>query len=149
MIVWQLPEMSLLVLLVHFTILMRIIISDENHRLQILMRIIDFSRVYNDEIQLSQATGEGARIAAMGTLAGFSSSEAIARVCAALNNPAFQGNAPSVSVDVVNSVEPAITSGEVCADSANLARVTITIAYNKIMWSPSTLTKPAVMRCAG
>ena len=130
MIVWQLPEMSLLVLLVLFTI---------------LIRIIDFSRVYNDEIQLSQATGEGARIAAMGTLAGFSSSEAIARVCAALNDPAFHGNAPSVGVDVVNSVGATITSSAVCTDSANLARVTMTISYNRIMWGPSTLTQTAVM----
>ena len=130
MIVWQLPEMSLLVLLVLFTI---------------LIRIIDFSRVYNDEIQLSQATGEGARIAAMGTLAGFSSSEAIARVCAALNDPAFYGNAPSVGVDVVNSVGATITSSTVCTDSANLARDTMTISYNRIMWGPSTLTQTAVM----
>ena len=126
----QLPEMSLLVLLVLLTL---------------LMGIIDFSRVFNGEIHLSQAAREGARIVAMGTLAGFSSSEAIARVCAALNDPAFYGNAPSVGVDVVNSVGATITSSTVCTDSANLARDTMTISYNRIMWGPSTLTQTAVM----
>lgn len=117
--------------------------------LAILIGIIDFSRIYNGEIQLSQAAREGARIAAMGTLADFSSSDAITRAGAALSNPAFQGNAPSVSVDVVNSAGSVIKSGAVCTDSTNLARVTITIPYNKIMWGPGTLTQTAVMRCAG
>jgi hypothetical protein len=130
----QLPEMSLLVLLVLLTL---------------LMGIIDFSRVFNGEIHLSQAAREGARIVAMGTLAGVSSIQVIARAVGALNSPVFQVKAPNVSVDVVNSAGAVIMSGAVWVDSTNLARVTITIAYNKIMWSPSTLTKPAVMRCAG
>ena len=133
-IVWQLPEMSLLVLLVLFTI---------------LIRIIDFSRVYNDEIQLSQAAREGARIAAMGDLAGFSVSDATTRAGAALSNPAFEGNAPSFSVDVVKSDGSPFALNAVCTDSTNLARVTITIPYTKIMWGPDTLTQTAVMRCAG
>ena len=134
MIARQLPEMSLLVLLVLLTL---------------LMGIIDFSRVFNGEIHLSQAAREGARIVAMGTLAGVSSIQVIARAVGALNSPAFQVNAPNVSVDVVNSAGAVIMSRAVWVNSTNLARVTITIAYNKIMWSPSTLTKPAVMRCAG
>ena len=134
MIVRQLAEMSLLVLLVFLTVFFTT-----------LMRIIDFSQVYNDEIQLSQAARLSARIAAVGTLSGISSSEAIARFCAALNNPAFHGNAPGVGADVVNSVGPAVTSSAVCTDSANLARVTKTISYNKSMWGPSTLTQTAVM----
>jgi uncharacterized membrane protein len=113
------------------------------------MRIIDFSQVYNDEIQLGQAARLSARIATVGTLSGISSSEAIARFCVALNNPAFHGNAPGVGTDVVNSVGPAVTSSAVCTDSANLARVTITIPYNRIMWSLSTLAQGAVMRCVG
>lgn len=117
--------------------------------LAILIGIIDFSRIYNGEIQLSQAAREGARIAAMGTTADFSSSDAITRADAALSNPTFENNAPSVSVDVVNSAGSVITSGAVCIDSTNLARVTITIPYNKIMWGPGTLTQTAVMQCAG
>ena len=134
MIARQLPEMSLLVLLVLLTL---------------LMGIIDFSRVFNGEIHLSQAAREGARIVAMGTLAGVSSIQVIARAVGALNSPAFQVNAPNVSVDVVNSAGAVIMSRAVWVNSTNLARVTITIAYNKIMWSSSTLTQPAVMRCAG
>jgi Flp pilus assembly protein TadG len=113
------------------------------------MGIIDFSRVFNGEIHLSQAAREGARIVAMGTLAGVSSIQVIARAVGALNSPAFQVNAPNVSVDVVNSAGAVIMSRAVWVNSTNLARVTITIAYNKIMWSSSTLTQPAVMRCAG
>ena len=85
----------------------------------------------------------------MRTFADFSPIQAIARVGAALNNLASQGNSPSVSLDVVNSAGAAITSGAVCSDSTNLALVTITIPYNRIMWSSSTLTQGAVMRCAG
>jgi|ERR1035437_760796 Flp pilus assembly protein TadG len=117
--------------------------------LAILIGIIDFSRIYNGEIQLSQAAREGARIAAMGDLAGFRVSDATTRAGAALSNPAFEGNAPSFSVDVVKSDGSPFALNAVCTDSTNLARVTITIPYTKIMWGPDTLTQTAVMRCAG
>jgi hypothetical protein len=103
--------------------------------------MIDFSRVYKDGIQRSQATPEGARTTAMRTLAGFSSIQAIVRLAAATNTLEFHGNPPSVNVDMENSVEAAITGAKVCADSTNLAPVTITIHYNEIMWSPSSLTQ--------
>jgi len=117
--------------------------------LSMIIGIIDFSRIYNAEIQLSQAAREGARITALGTPAGFGTADVSVRTRAALSNPAFQGNVSSITVNVVTPAGAVVRTGAVCSDSLNLAQVTVSIPYQKIWWGPGTLTQKAVMRCAG
>lgn len=114
-----------------------------------IIGIIDFSRIFNAEIQLSQAAREGARIAALGTLGGFTTSDVGIRTNAALTNPAFQGNTSTATVNVVNSAGAVVVGNAVCSDSTNFGQVTVSISYLKIWWGPSTLTQKAVMKCAG
>jgi Flp pilus assembly protein TadG len=124
-----------------------------------IVGIIDFSRIFNGEIQLSQAAREGARVAALG----YSVDNVNARTTAALNNPAFQGNLSMtcalsttgcISVDVVAAGGGAMTggSGRVCTatDAAdNYAQVTVMIPYTKILFGPGSLSQKAVMKCTG
>jgi len=135
-----------------------------------IMGIIDFGRIFNGEIQLSQAAREGARIAALGTSGSFTVPNVIARTKAALANPAFQGSlsfgttgtvAGCVSttgcivvgvVPVDSTTGPAATEGTVCAatDAATgNSQVTVTIPYKKILFGPTSLSQKAVMKCAG
>jgi len=132
-----------------------------------VMGIIDFGRIFNGEIQLSQAAREGARIAALGTPGGFTPDNAIDRTKAALTNPALQGNSTFVGSPSCVSTDPAGcinvdvvtvagmiagTSNRVCVatDSAlNYGRVTVTIPYSKILFGPATLSHKAVMKCTG
>jgi len=137
-----------------------------------IMGIIDFGRIFNGEIQLSQAAREGARIAALGGSGGYIPSNVVTRAEAALNNPAFQGvssidcNSPAtnvcIAVDVVTAAGVVVTAstsppvlegtGRVCqsADSAaNYGRVIITIPYYKILFGPTSLSQKAVMKCSG
>jgi len=116
-----------------------------------VMGIIDFGRIFNGEIQLSQAAREGARVAALGT---FSVDQVKTRTGAALNNPAFQGGTPTILVEVLGSSGP-IAGRTVCdptlpADVAdNFAQVTVRISYQKILFGPTTLSQKAVMKCSG
>lgn len=115
-----------------------------------VMGIIDFGRIFNGEIQLSQAAREGARVSALG----FSSTDVTTRTRAALNNPAFQGGVATISVDVVAADGGAISggAGRVCAagdSTANYGQVTVYIPYNKILFGPSSLSQKAVMKCSG
>jgi len=119
-----------------------------------IVGIIDFSRIFNGEIQLSQAAREGARIAALGTPGGFTWDEAVTRTISALTDPAFQGNATTTVtvrvVDVYGNVVPAGSAIQaVCADATNYGQVTVSIPYEKIWWGPATLSQKAVMKCAG
>jgi len=118
----------------------------------LVIGIIDFSRIFNAEIQLSQAAREGARIAALGTPGGFTTTAVSSRATAALTNPALQGAVTATTtVNVVNSAGAVVAggSGVVCTDSLNYSQVTVSIPYQKIWWGPSTLTQRAVMKCAG
>ena len=117
--------------------------------LAMIIGIIDFSRIFNAELQLSQAAREGAKIAALGSPGGFAPADVYARTNAALSNPAFQGNTSTATVNVVNSAGVVLAAKAVCTDSLNLGQVTVTIPYQKIWWGPSTLTQKAVMRCGG
>ena|GEM_PF-1328534 len=122
-----------------------------------IMGIIDFGRIFNGEIQLSQAAREGARVAALG----FSEPNVVARTRAALNNPAFQGGTAAISVAVVDASGNAATRSagvtvNVCVTSDSLdvannyARVTVTISpYKKILFGPTELSQKAVMKCSG
>ena len=121
-----------------------------------VMGIIDFGRIFNGEIQLSQAAREGARVAALG----FSATNVATRTSAALNNPAFQGGTPAISVAVVDANGAAATRSagvtvNVCVTSDpldvkdNYAQVTVTISYRPILFGPATLSQKAVMKCSG
>ena len=123
-----------------------------------VMGIIDFGRIFNAEIQLSQAAREGARVAALG----FSEDQVIARTKAALNNPAFQGSTGLIiSVSVVNGSGVVQTTGRtdpyvyVCnpADPTDVdsyyGQVTVSIPYTKILFGPESLSQKAVMKCSG
>lgn len=118
--------------------------------LVMVIGIIDFSRIFNGEIQLSQAAREGARIAALGTPGGFTTGDVSTRANAALTNPALQGGVTvTTTVNVVNVSGVTLTPNAVCTDATNFGQVTISIPYGKIWWGPSTLTQRAVMKCAG
>jgi len=120
--------------------------------ISMIIGIIDFSRIYNAQIQLSQAAREGARVAALGGPGGFAFGAVSTRATAALNNPAFQGNAATVSSWVVDATGTHLapnTGADVCADEKNFSQVTVSIAYQKIWWGPSSLTQTARMQCAG
>jgi Flp pilus assembly protein TadG len=118
-----------------------------------IMGIIDFSRIFNGEIQLSQAAREGARIAALGAPGSFSLADVDTRTKAALKNPAFQGNASVVvNVNVVNVAGTTLTPNAVCAvadSTANYGQVTVSIPYTKILFGPTSLSQTAVMKCSG
>ena len=117
-----------------------------------VMGIIDFGRIFNGQIQLSQAAREGARIAALGT-SGYSVAAVEARATAALNNPAMQGGAVTISVDVVTVGGATVgTTSRVCQATDitdNYGRVTITIPYDKILFGPTSLSQKAIMKCSG
>ena len=121
-----------------------------------VMGIIDFGRIFNGEIQLSQAAREGARVAALG----FTEANVIARTTAALNNPAFQGGGVNIVVRVVDGSGGVITGRtapyvNVCkpADTtdvdSNYGQVTVKILYKKILFGPTELSQKAVMKCSG
>jgi Flp pilus assembly protein TadG len=116
-----------------------------------VMGIIDFGRIFNGEIQLSQAAREGARVAALG----FVLTDVTARTSAALNNPAFQGGAVTIDVRVVNGSVGDIGTVRVCDPTLtadvdnNYAQVTVTISYHKILFGPTVLSQKAVMKCSG
>jgi Flp pilus assembly protein TadG len=118
-----------------------------------VMGIIDFGRIFNGEIQLSQAAREGARIAALGASGPYSSTNVSDRAKAALTNPAFQGNASvGVTVRVVDGSGTTMAANAVCAASdstANYGEVTVTIPYSKILFGPASLSQKAVMKCSG
>jgi len=125
-----------------------------------VMGIIDFGRIFNGEIQLSQAAREGARVTALGAPGGFDTTAVTTRAKAALTNPAFQGN-PSLTcataatgcivVEVVAAAGGSVRSGVCQANdaTANYGQVTITIPYNKILFGPTSLSQKAVMKCSG
>ena len=115
-----------------------------------VMGIIDFGRIFNGEIQLSQAAREGARIAALGSPT-FVVGDVGDRTRAALFNPAFQGAGSTITVHVVDINGTDMTGGAeaVCTGATYFGQVTVTINYQKILFGPSTLTQKAVMKCAG
>ena len=116
-----------------------------------VMGIIDFGRIFNGEIQLSQAAREGARIAALGT-PDYDVTAVTARTTAALNNPAMQGGAATILVDVVTVAGGTVTYNGVCAaadSTSNYGRVIVTIPYAKILFGPISLSQKAIMKCSG
>jgi Flp pilus assembly protein TadG len=105
-----------------------------------LIGIIDFSRIFNAELQLSQAAREGVRLAALG----FPTTDAQGRATAAAPNPAWGAALPMGSV----TVSACPTSSP--TDSYATAAVIVNYTFNGIMWmNGSVLSQRAVMRCAG
>lgn len=107
-----------------------------------LIGIIDFSRIFNAELQLSQAAREGVRLVALG---GFTTAEAQGRATAAAPNPAWGPALPMTSV----TVSPCPTSTPIATDAT--AAVIVNYAFTGIIWPPGgmVLSQRAVMRCAG
>ena len=104
-----------------------------------LIGIIDFSRIFNAELQLSQAAREGVRMAALG----FPTATAQARAQAAAQNPAW--GAP-LSTDNV-TVSPTCVPSPSPTDTA---AVIVNYTFKGIMWmNGSVLSQRAVMRCGG
>jgi Flp pilus assembly protein TadG len=117
--------------------------------LAMIVGIIDFSRIFNAEIQLSQAAREGARIASLqlGTL---DVSAVQARAVLAAPSPAFGGPLPPGNVTVLTSAgqgQPGCLTSPALTD---VATVQVTYLFQGIFWMKNvTLSQTAVMRCGG
>jgi Flp pilus assembly protein TadG len=104
-----------------------------------IIGIIDFSRIFNAELQLSQAAREGVRMAALGA----SPTAVQTRAQAAAPNPAWGAALPfgNVTVDPTCMATPS---------PMDTAAVTVNYTFNGIMWmNNSVLSQRAVMRCGG
>jgi Flp pilus assembly protein TadG len=109
-----------------------------------IIGIIDFSRIFNAELQLSQAAREGVRMASL-TLAPTSADiTAIQdRAVLAAPNPAFGQALTTAGVNVLTTctATPAAT---------DVAQVQVRYQFQGIFWmNGSWLTQKAVMRCQG
>ena len=106
--------------------------------------IIDFSRVFNAEIQISQGAREGARIAALadGSATSYTKADVRTRVQLAAPRPAFSSTKVQVAdVDIV-----------LCPNTPKLASVKVTFDYQGILFSftgTKQLSQTAVMICGG
>jgi len=105
-----------------------------------IIGIIDFSRIFNAELQLSQAAREGVRMAALGF-----PSDAPGRATAAAPNPAW--GSPLSTDNITVSPCPA-TPGP-----TDTAAVVVNYPFQGIIWpnghGSATLSQKAVMRCGG
>jgi hypothetical protein len=111
--------------------------------LSVAFGIIDFSRVFNAEIQLSQAAREGVRLASLvasTNTAAYTSQQVTDRVRQAAPAPGFSGQS-QVQVDLVQLC-PNTTAAQ------PVAMVRVTFAFRGVIWRQN-LTEEAVMRCAG
>jgi hypothetical protein len=108
----------------------------------LLFGIIDFSRIFNAEIQLSQAAREAVRLVALSPA--YTNNQAMARGELAAPAPAFgRGLADG---DFIIEACPDPLPGP---PSVPVATVTITYAFDSgIFWRPN-LQQKAVMRCSG
>jgi Flp pilus assembly protein TadG len=104
-----------------------------------IIGIIDFSRIFNAELQLSQAAREGVRLAALGF-----PTDAPGRATAAAPNPAWGAALQTGDVTVEACPNPLPT------DTAHTAAVIVNYKFNGILWmNGKTLSQRAVMRCGG
>lgn len=105
-----------------------------------IIGIIDFSRIFNAELQLSQAAREGVRLAALG----YSTTDVQTRAVAAAPNPAWGAALPAGNVTVSL---PTCTPSPAPSDTA---AVVVNYTFNGIMWmNGSVLSQRAVMICGG
>jgi Flp pilus assembly protein TadG len=106
--------------------------------ISMLFGVIDFGRVFNAEIQLSQAAREGARIAALGATAG----DPVARAIAAAPAPGFGGGGAVTGTAVVCPAAPA-------AGADGVVTVRFAFTFFLPLLPDRTLTQTARMRCGG
>ena len=116
--------------------------------LAMIIGIIDFSRIFNAELQLSQAAREGARLASLlpqagpTTMNGTDLTAIQTRARLAAPNPAFGAALPLSGVVVV---APYCTSS---SSSTDVATVRVDYVFNGIYWmNGTTLSQTARMRC--
>ena len=100
--------------------------------------IIDFSRIFNAEIQLSQAAREGVRLAAIGTPT-YTTDQAVARARLAAPRPGFTDAEVTV---------PTVTMCTADSGPTSTATVVVTFHFDGILWDHD-LEQKAVMRCGG
>jgi len=105
--------------------------------------IVDFGRMLNAEIQISQAAREGVRLAALAGGGGYSSSDVSSRVAQAAPNPGFGGTGASVS--------PAPVMCAATAAPTDAATVSVNYYFRGTFWLAGgvNLQQTAVMRCGG
>jgi Flp pilus assembly protein TadG len=105
--------------------------------------IIDFGRMLNAQIQLSQAAREGVRLAALAGGSGYSAADVSTRVAQAAPNPGFGGSGATVS--------PAPTMCSTSSGPTDVATVNVTYQFTGILFLAGgvTLQQEAVMRCGG
>jgi Flp pilus assembly protein TadG len=111
----------------------------------LVVGIIDFSRIFNAEIQLSQAAREGVRLAALASpVTGYDKAAVRDRAVLAAPRPAFYADPVSVAdADIA-----------LCSPSSGLndvASVKATYTFKGIFFfrTGKELSQTAVMRCAG
>jgi len=106
--------------------------------------IIDFGRMLNAQIELSQGAREGVRLAALSEANPTYSSASVIldRVRLAAPNPGFQGAAAAVSLSTFTP----------CPNASSAATVAVRYHFTGIFWrvGPGVdLEQKAVMRCGG
>ena len=101
--------------------------------------IIDFARILNAQIQLSQAAREGVRLAALGG-SGYTAAQVVTRAQSAAPDPGFTGAAITVDAPAMCSSASAPTA---------TASVTVHYTFTGILFPAQTFTQAAVMRCGG
>ena len=105
--------------------------------------IIDFARMFNAEIQVSQAAREGVRLASLVTTSNtsaYTSTEVTDRAKLAAPAPGF-GSATQVTVALVQACPNTVATPPV-------AVVQVTYLFDGVLWDRS-LSEKAVMRCVG
>ena len=105
--------------------------------------IVDFSRMFNAEIQLSQAAREGVRLASLvasTNTAAYTTQQVTDRVRQAAPAPGFSGQ--------TQVLVPLIQLCPNTVDVPAVAKVRVTYAFDGVLWHQN-LTEQAVMRCAG
>jgi Flp pilus assembly protein TadG len=110
----------------------------------LVMGIIDFGRMLNAQIELSQGAREGVRLAALSEANPVYSTSAtvLARVRAAAPNPGFQPASVGVSL---STFVP-------CPNPSSAATVSAKYHFTGILWRAGPgvdLEQKAIMRCGG
>lgn len=105
-----------------------------------LFGVIDFGRLFNAEIQLSQAAREGARIAALGPTAG----DPVARAQAAAPDAGFGGAGGPVTATALAVCTPTSPPTD-----DGVVRVTFHFQFYVLFIPDRDIRQTARMRCGG
>ena len=111
--------------------------------ISVVFGIIDFARLFNAEIQVSQAAREGVRLASLVTTTNtpaYTAADVTDRARLAAPAPGF-GSATPVTVALVQACPNTVTTPPV-------AVVRVTYLFDGVIWH-HTLSEQAVMRCVG